>query len=97
MLLRKHLKKGYNETRLKDTGFHTEHKERNGEITHVGFVVSAVYGGPEPKPNNAGYRYDIIFETESEFQELLAWVERMKDRFPPGELPAIVGEEGADE
>lgn len=91
MIIRHHLKKGHNDIPLKDIRYATEHVERNEEIRHIGFKVIGSYAGESER--NASHRYEIIFETDKEYEDLLARALQMRDRFPEGKLPAIRGEQ----
>jgi hypothetical protein len=94
MFLRHHLGKGFNEIPLKHLTFATEHRDHNGEITHVGMKVKGDYAGENPRAMK--HRYEVIFEAE-EFQLLLEKARKFEHRFDlPDALPALAGEVIAD-
>lgn len=75
-----------NVIRLQDVTYATEHTEHNEAIQHVGFKVKALAADKE------GHRYEIVFETDQEYQDLLQRAVKLQHRFPEGRLPPINGE-----
>jgi hypothetical protein len=105
VIIRHHLAKGYNDIKLTNVTFATEHEEHGDETRIVGFKVKGDYGGDNPR--SAKHKYEIIFETGEETDVLFAKANKLQPRFNnPTELPSIAqvtddekveDEDGSDE
>lgn len=85
MKLLHHLATKANEILLGKATFATKHtKNGAGEITHLGFVITAPYAGPDKKKEKQ--KYELLFNLE-EFEEIRAAMNKMAKRFDKDVLP----------